>query len=161
MKKITQISGKALALSALTLVMSGPLYADEPVSLTEGVTINVAGTADAVPSSCTGTGPYSCPTLRDAIVFANENANSTEYDIINLGAGTYTLTIAGTNEDAAVDGDLDITEAVNIVGAGSDTTIIDGGGSGGTLQERIFTINGVVVEISDLTLTNGFAKSAA
>ena len=43
-----------------------------------------------------------------------------------MGTGTYTLTIAGTGEDAAATGDLDITDDLTITGAGSGLTIIDG-----------------------------------
>ncbi len=45
---------------------------------------------------------------------------------INLPSGTYTLTIAGANEDASATGDLDITSNLTIKGAGSSNTIIDG-----------------------------------
>lgn len=149
-------------LVGLALAVNWPLYADVPPTLSLGETINVTNTSDVsptTPSSCTGTGPFSCSSLREAVALANGNGNgATHYDVINLGAGTHTLTLAGTNEDAASDGDLDITEAVSIVGAGAGATIIDGGGSGGTLQERIFTVHGVAVEMEGLTLTNGFAK---
>ncbi len=156
MKTITRITGSVFVLSALAL--SGSLYADVPTPLDPGETINVTGTADAAPTSCSGTGPVSCPTLRDAVVYANGNGNgATKYDIINLPAGTYTLTVAGTGEAAAADGDLDINEPVNIVGAGVASTTIDGGGDPG-IGERIFTINGVAVAIEELTMTNGFAK---
>ena len=157
---ITQrIAGKAFAVSALTLAMNGALYADDPVVLTLGETINVTGTADTTPAACTGTGTVTCATLREAVIHANGNGNgATKFDVINLPAGTITLSIAGADEDAAANGDLDITEGVNIIGAGVASTTIDGGGSSGTLQERIFTIHGEQVTISDLTMTNGFAK---
>ena len=45
-------------------------------------------------------------------------------DVINLPAGTYTLTIGGTGEDAAATGDLDITSELTISGAGAGTTIV-------------------------------------
>ena len=154
-----RLAGKAFAVSALTLAMSGALYADDPVVLTLGETINVTGTADTAPAACTGTGTVTCATLREAVIHANDNGNgATNFDVINLPAGTISLSIAGANEDAAANGDLDLTEAVNIVGAGVASTIVDGGGSGGALQERVFTVHGVQVGISDLTLTNGFAK---
>jgi len=116
---------------------------------------------------------------------------ATAIDTINLPAGTYTLAIAapaavapavGTTEDwyepsvadplfpyvlgtdpiAAV-GDLDLTESVNIVGAGMGTTIIDGGD-----LDRVFQIVAdpvtapvtINVALSSLTARNGFVKWA-
>lgn len=151
-----KIAGKAFAVSALTFAVNGMLYADTVPVLVLGETITVTGTADGIDT--TGC-PSACPTLRSAVIYANGNANgATKFDKIILGAGTHALTIAGSNEDAAATGDLDATEAVNIVGAGVGATTIDGGGSAGTLQERIITAHAVQLGISDLTMTNGFAK---
>src|SRR5207248_424021 len=61
--------------------------------------------------------------LRDAILGANATPGA---DVITLPAGTYTLTIAGADEDAGATGDLDITDDLTINGAGAATTIIDG-----------------------------------
>src|SRR5574341_22687 len=47
-------------------------------------------------------------------------------DTIIVPSGIYTLTIAGTNEDAALTGDLDITNTVTIGGTSADSTLIDG-----------------------------------
>ncbi len=59
--------------------------------------------------------------LRQAIIDANANA---EADVINLPAGTYTLT----------GGDLEITDDVTINGADPLTTVIDGNAA-----DRVFT----------------------
>ncbi|HXE97663.1 MAG TPA: choice-of-anchor D domain-containing protein, partial [Dongiaceae bacterium] len=79
-------------------------------------------------------------------------------DTIVLPAGTYTLTIAGTGEDAAATGDLDITGlggALTISGAGAATTIIDGGALD-TVFETIFAGGvGANATISDVTIRNG------
>ncbi len=56
---------------------------------------------------------------------------------INVYAGTYTLTIAGTAEDAAATGDLDITEDIIINGSASSATIIDG-----NAIDRVFDVLG-------------------
>ena len=61
----------------------------------------------------TNTNDSGAGSLREAITNANANA---EADVINLPAGTYTLT----------SGELDITSEVTITGAGAGTTIIDG-----------------------------------
>ena len=73
----------------------------------------------------TAPGNHIC-TLRGAIEEANKHAGA---DTILLPAGTYLLTRVGTNEDAALDGDLDIAHSVTITGAGAASTIIDGNGS--------------------------------
>ena len=89
-------------------------------------------------------------TLRAAVQEANALAGT---DTINVPSGTYTLTIAGTNENAAATGDLDLTDGVTIVGAGAGSTIIDGNGA-----DRIFeTVGTLTASISDLTITNGTA----
>jgi CSLREA domain-containing protein len=87
-------------------------------------------------------------TLRAAIQEANALPGA---DIIQLPAGTYTLSIPGANEDAAATGDLDITGNLTLQGAGANATIVDG-----AKLDRVFHLptTGVVV-ISDLTVTNG------
>ena len=66
-------------------------------------------------------------TLRAAI--QEINASSVLHTIV-VPAGTYTLTIAGTGEDLAATGDLDIDTTISIVGAGSAMTLIDGNALG-------------------------------
>ena len=78
-------------------------------------TFVVTKTADTNDGTCDS----DC-SLREAIVAANANAG---VDVITLPAGTYTLTIAGANEDAAATGDLDLTESVTINGAGAAPSI--------------------------------------
>jgi len=137
-----------IALSALAVAISTAVYADEPApDLTLGETIDVTGFADATGASCDGAAPVECTSLRAAVEYANTNANGgTEYDVINLPAGSYGLT-------AAAGGGLAIDEAVEFVGEGADVTTIDGD----AISERIMTINGVGVDIYDLHLTNGTA----
>ena len=120
-------------------------------------TFNVNSTADTPLSGgmCTGSG--TC-TLRAAIQKANQSANTTDAqgtvqpDVINLPANTYTLTIGGIDENQAATGDLDITESVNIIGAGSGSTVIDGNN-----LDRVFHIvqTGIAVVISNVTIENG------
>ena len=71
-------------------------------------------------------------TLRAAIQEANALIGADE---ITLPKGTYALSIAGTQEDMAATGDLDITDALTIQGAGSATTNING-----MSKDRIFDI---------------------
>jgi len=96
--------------------------------------------------------------LREAIIDANAAAGA---DIITLPAGTYTLTIAGTCENAAGTGDLDIINGavgsdITINGAGAATTIIDGGDI-----DRVFHLPAITVApaltLNNLTVRNGTA----
>ncbi|HYH05350.1 MAG TPA: hypothetical protein VEC37_19830, partial [Bacillota bacterium] len=78
-------------------------------------------------------------TLRSAIIEANMTP---EHDTIILPGGIYTLTNAGAEENAAISGDLDITNPLTIVGSNGNkdgdptATVIDGG-----IFTKVFTIN--------------------
>ncbi|QDS88367.1 Cadherin domain protein [Rosistilla ulvae] len=104
--------------------------------------ITVDTTADVVDA---GDGLTS---LREAIIATNGGSGG---DTIQLGAGTYTLTLAG-NDNNALRGDLDITQSVTILGAAADQTIIDGGGI-----DRVFHTRGntTVATISGVTIQGG------
>ena len=126
-------------------------------------TFVVNDTGDAVDASpgdgiCATAGAV-C-TLRAAISEANAFAGS---DVITLPAGTYTTTIAGTNEDVNANGDYDITSAITINGAGSGTTIIQANAAPATGTERVFhivTTAGVTVDINNVTVRNGNATGS-
>jgi CSLREA domain-containing protein len=91
-------------------------------------------------------------TLRAAIMEANA-LPADDTIIITIPAGTYILTRPGADEDAAATGDLDIKCNLTINGAGTASTIVDGGG-----LDRVFQIHpGVFVGISGLTIQNGSA----
>jgi CSLREA domain-containing protein len=97
--------------------------------------------------------------LREAIQAANNNVaidgctagSADSIDNIYLPAGTYTLSIAGADNDN-LKGDLDIHGPLNLYGDSADTTIIDGGS-----LDRIFQIhqNDHEVSISNITIQNG------
>jgi len=81
-----------------------------------------------------------------------------------LSAGTYTLTIAGADEDLAATGDLDITDTAGrttIVGATAASTIIDAGwrdGGSSGLGDRVFHVrSGANAEFSQVTIMGGVA----
>ena len=125
-----------LALAALLALFAQgqPAYA---------ATFTVTKTADTNDGVCDG----DC-SLREAIGAANAAAGA---DTITVPAGTYTLSIAGTGEDANATGDLDISDDLTINGASAATTIVDGGA-----LDRIFEIvAGNTVEIADVTVRNG------
>ncbi|MEZ6061670.1 MAG: hypothetical protein R3C19_15085 [Planctomycetaceae bacterium] len=88
--------------------------------------------------------------LRAAIMEANASPG---LDVLQLAAGTYTLSLAGAFEDAAATGDLDITESIRIVGAGAGSTIIDA-----AALDRIFHVHpGATLSLENLTIRGGRA----
>ncbi len=105
--------------------------------------------ADVSPSCVTGSAT-DC-SLREAIRSANASSGS---DTIIVPAGTYTLSVSGTAENAAATGDLDITDTsgtLTLTGAGVDETIIDAN----HIDRVMETLAGTTAVISQLTLTNG------
>jgi hypothetical protein len=91
-------------------------------------------------------------TQRAAIQEANALASA---DTIVLPAGTYLLSLAGTAEDAAATGDLDIAGELAINGAGADVTIIDGN----QLDRVVHGLSGSTVSITGVTIQHGRAVS--
>ncbi len=97
--------------------------------------------------------PNSC-SLREAIIAANALPGE---DTIIIPAGTYNLTIAGPVENESRTGDLDITDPLKIVGAGTETTIINGNGlsSDAKTRDRVFEVLKGHVSMTNLTIQNG------
>jgi CSLREA domain-containing protein len=97
-------------------------------------------------------------TLREAIIAANTDTAvdacpaGSGADTISLPAGTYTLAIAGTNEDAALTGDLDITKPLTLRGAGKGNSIIDAAGI-----DRVFQVTDGPTVIKGVRITGGSA----
>jgi CSLREA domain-containing protein len=134
---------------ALVILLVGKVNAAHAASFAVNSTIDDvdATPGDGVCATSTGV----C-TLRAAIQEANALDGP---DTIDLGAGTYTLTIGWGGEDAAATGDLDITDDLTLTGAGTMNTIIDGG-----QVDRVFHVIGsVTVEIAGVTIQNGLADS--
>ncbi len=94
--------------------------------------------------------------LRGAIVAANTAPGA---DLVIVPAGTYTLTIAGLDEQASAMGDLDVNDAVTLQGAGSATTIVDAGGIDRVLHVAAAQTVAGTVHIEGLTLRNGGTAS--
>ena len=100
--------------------------------------------------------------LREAILKANATAGT---DTISLPAGTYTLTRARiANNFNGQQGTLEITDSVNIVGAGQATTIIQGGALADlsdsvdkvmSMNEDIAVVTSASVSLSNLTIQHG------
>jgi immunoglobulin I-set domain protein len=107
-------------------------------------------------SACT-VAPNDC-SLRGSIIAANLAPGST----INLPAGTYTLTIAGTGEQFAATGDLDVRgNNTSIIGAGAGVSIIQQ-----TVADRVFDVNPTLVAgfnfiLSGVTVRGGNLASGS
>jgi CSLREA domain-containing protein len=102
---------------------------------------------DGICDTNLGTAGDQC-SLRAAIQQANANAGA---NTIVLPGGTYVLTRAGTSENAAVTGDLDITDALTINGAGAHATVLEAAG-----LDRGFEIRSpAAVTIKGLTIQGG------
>lgn len=105
------------------------------------------------PGACAAATPGQC-SLREAVIEANAVGG---LDTIMVPAGTYTLTRANststTGENAASTGDLDITDGVNIMGAGSASTIIQAGTTSSNGIDKIISINPLFTTAFDTTLS--------
>jgi VCBS repeat-containing protein/predicted outer membrane repeat protein len=123
-------------------------------SLVAGGTVTVTTTNDVVDGTVTSIaalianqGADGRISLREAILAANANA---DVDEIILAAGEYRIQITG-RDDTGLGGDFDIAEGVTIRGAGSGTTIINGGSI-----DRIFDLRGSAdATVIGVTITGG------
>lgn len=101
---------------------------------------------NASASACTGV-PNDC-SLRGAVTKANTVPG---IDTVVLSAGTYTLTITGSNEDNNATGDLDVRDHLIVLGTTAATTIINGG----EIDRVIQVMNGIGAELRMVTIRNG------
>ncbi|MDA1049213.1 MAG: S8 family serine peptidase [Planctomycetota bacterium] len=104
-------------------VMLETLYAPNTLVLAAGLVVDStldtvdANLGDGQPKDASGNA-----TLRAAIMEANSLVGP---QTIILPVGTYTLSLAGADEDNALTGDLDIKDDLTIIGAGAASTFID------------------------------------
>ncbi len=139
----------AVALSVV-LGTTAATVASSPDPAAAATTFVVDSEADAIDAvrgdGVCATSAGSC-TLRAAIHEANTLSGP---DVIELPAGRYVLT--GVSEDGDDSGDLDITSAMWIVGAGAAATIIDGNAS-----DRVIHVLETAgdVTISGVTISGG------
>ena len=146
-----------LLLFSLALGAGGTLLFLSSQTSAVPVTFTVNDPTDAVDADpgdglcATGTG--AC-TLRAAIQESNALSDNV---VIDLGAGTYELSLSGAGEDAAATGDLDITKTqgtLTLTGASAADTIIQWSTS--ATPDRVFEIHqGAQVEIVRVTLSGG------
>jgi CSLREA domain-containing protein len=113
----------------------------------EARTYTVNTRTDPKPNGCTAD---DC-TLREAIIAANRRAGA---DTILLPGRSYVLGLAGTGEDKAADGDLDITSGpLRIVHRGRGTATIDA-----KQVDRVFDISKATVTLDKLTVKGGYSN---
>lgn len=113
-------------------------------------------TTDNIPGDGSATDVNGNQSLRAAVNEGNANSG---VDIIELDAGTYTLTLGGRFEDLGLTGDLDIRDNLIIRGTGASAsdTIIDG-----NQLDRVFHVfPGVQLTLENLTVQGGEAFDGA
>lgn len=157
----------------LTAIVACLLVMPPSASMMATFNVNsVLDTVDAVPGNGVCADASGNCTLRAAVMEANALAGA---DIINVPAGTYTLTLPAvpltydqerllSTGARQTGGDLDILSGdLTIIGASPTTTIIQAGATTATGIDRIFDINnpkggpgiGIDVTLQNLTLRNG------
>lgn len=100
--------------------------------------------------------------LREAVQAANTDsvvdactAGDGE-DIINIPPGRYALTLTGSNENSNATGDLDVSEAVTLLGTSAETTVLDASELGDRLVDAFAALT-----LEGLTLTGGRATTSS
>ena len=137
----------------LTMIFGSllPLAAHAPLAMAAGITVTT--TTDEDNGSLGGGTGIS---LREAVLYS---ANG---DVINVPAGTYTLTIPGGANDSRK-GDLDINgKAITIAGAGAATTKIlaDFPKSGMNTRDRVLDVlPGASLTLSGVTISGGITST--
>ncbi len=155
-----------LSLSAATLVLITLLLAGQAAGQAQAVETLLAGAsnnyvvnsnddlpdADVLDGQCISTVTAAC-TLRAAIMQTNLDPGP---QTITVPSGVFLLTRVAA-DDTANGGDLDISDALTIQGAGSAATIVDGNGP--VTNDRVFQIltSAPTVSINGLTIRNGKA----
>ena len=142
--------GPIVRLSFIIILLVALAASSGSIPVVRAATLTVTTTADEVrdDGACS---------LREATLAANTDTAvdacpaGSGADTIILPAGTYMLQLPGAGEDAARSGDLDLTSALTITGAGGDATIVDGAD-----LDRVFDVlAGTTVTLEGLTVRNG------
>jgi len=134
----------AIALAVCALLLATPAQA------AVFVVNSTVDSVDALPGDGVCADASGACTLRAAVMETNALAGP---DGVNLPAGTYQLTIAGTGEFWAASGDLDVRDDLTLFGAGAETTIIDAAGI-----DRVLSVVSASLSVNSLTITGGLAS---
>src|SRR5438552_10055431 len=145
----------ALALALVALLWFG--LAHEVFSAQVYYGISVTTTQDRFDTTATGAG---C-SLREAIQTFSSNFNNgrclrvfgTDRPSIYLPSGTYTLTIAGANEDLNASGDLDVRGNILISATGPTRPIVTANPG---WDDRIFAIISGTVRMQGIEIRGGY-----
>jgi CSLREA domain-containing protein len=134
------------------VLLAALLVSPMPTSAADFTVDTTADALDAVPGDGTcATASGGC-TLRAAIQETNALPGA---DTITLPAGTYLLTLGSGDADA--NGDLDVSDALSIAGAGAATTIVDANHA-----SRVFDVQmppSLPFALSGITVQNGDAAA--
>ncbi|MDL1909170.1 CSLREA domain-containing protein [Chloroflexi bacterium CFX6] len=148
-----------LRLLLISIILFGFWFDAHPVLAASTITVTTIFDSLADDGQCS---------LREAVIAANTDramggcpagngADTIVFDSSLPLPATFTLTLAGANEDHSASGDLDLTGILTIQGSGAGQTIIDGNGT-----DRVFDIRpGATITISGITIQNGNPGSGA
>jgi len=125
--------------------------AGTPTSATTYTVDSLQDLPTAAPGLCVAS-TGAC-TLRAAVQAANAHPGP---DVIVLPAGLFLLSRLGPAEDLGDTGDLDVSESLEVDGAGVDATIVDGLGADRVLQSSAATLT-----LRDFTVRRGLAGGSS
>ncbi len=117
------------------------------LQMSAAVQYTVTKLVDTADGNCS---PSDC-SIREAIGASNAAPGA-----VIIPAGTYTLGIQGTGEDQNQVGDFDVLMGMGIYGAGRAQTTINGGDIDRLIHVNPGSLQGMTVQITDLSLVNGF-----
>jgi hypothetical protein len=144
------MSVRVLLRSAMFVsVLTGLAAPASAIDVTARVFADVADPDLSIALCGRGPGDSDC-SLRAAIQQANASPDPDELHIIRLLPGHYVLSIAGSGEDDAATGDLDIRRNITIVGEGPLATTIRA-----DRIDRVFHLLGGFVSIRNVTIQMG------
>lgn len=146
-----RLTPEGIAYTAARYLSRGIVFGNDP-GLRDIIVNSTADRPDLDPGDgVVDTGIPGEVTLRAAINEANALPHGGQWRTIHVAPGTYTLGIAGRDEDGGLTGDLDVANGVIIIqGAGAQYTVIDGGG-----LDRVFDVHSGVLAVDALTIRNG------
>ena len=125
-----------------------------PVMVAPNATFPVSKTPDTNDGTCNA----DC-SLREAVVAANTAGGADMITFTPNGTHQLTIDLAGT-ENASTEGDLDVTQALTVVGNGTANTIVTAGTTTANGIDKIFSINpsftlAFATSVSGLTMRFG------